>query len=42
MFWLFGHEAPWSGIEPVLPVLEGEVPTSLPQPLDHQGSSGDW
>ena len=38
MFWFFAHEAcgilaPWPGIEPAPPTLEGEV-----LPLDCQGS----
>ena len=35
MFWVFGQEAckilaPWPGLEPALPTLEGEVSTMRP------------
>ena len=35
MFWYFGHKArgilaPWSGIKPAPPALEGEVSTTKP------------
>ena len=39
MFWFLGHKvywllAPWSGIEPIYPALDGKVL----KPLDSQGS----